>query len=147
MRLPFALGSLVLIGCARSPPEPVQPSAPPAPTAEPEELEPSSSEAPAATPEGDTAAPETPSAPESPDACQRSRSRIVECTKSDSLANATATECKNEFTSAPKPAEELARCLEELGCKALAKSKSTSDGAVGICFIAAKRKLMDPDAP
>jgi hypothetical protein len=71
----------------------------------------------------------------------------VECTKNDSLANSAATECKSEFTSAPKPAEELARCLEELGCKALAKSKSTKDGAIAICFVAAKRKLLDPDAP
>lgn len=72
---------------------------------------------------------------------------MLECSKNDELSNATGNECKAELAAAPNSAEELARCLEELGCKALAKSKSTKDGALGICFIAAKRKMLDPDSP
>jgi hypothetical protein len=45
----------------------------------------------------------------------------------------------------PPVSEELAKCLEELGCKALAKSTSTKDGAIAICFVAAKRKMLDDE--
>lgn len=141
-RLALALSTLSMVACGGSTPAPVEPTPSTPPSAEPTP-EPADTSAP--TVDSDTPPPESPPAKNDP--CQRARNRIVECTKNDTLANDAATECKSEFGNAPKPAEELARCLEELGCKALAKSTGINDGAIAICFVAAKRKLLSPDEP
>jgi hypothetical protein len=144
MRVVSLLCSFVLFACAGAPAEPAtpEPERPEPTTPEPSTPEVETPEAPA--PEADAApSPEPPQV----DSCQEARDRIAECAKKDELAEATANECRKELASAPKAAEELARCLGDLGCKALAKSKSTRDGALGICFVAAKRKQLDPATP